>query len=296
MASLDQLSAFVIAAEQGSFSAAARNLGKAQSAVSTAINNLELDTGVELFDRSSRNPVLTVQGEALLAYAKTVLQSQHEFMVHALSLSHSEESKLCLAIEQSISGRSVLSLLHEFEKRYPHIELELLDPGSSDVAELIRTNRADIGLMLEREIYPQGFSFSGVGYSSLIPVCHHQHPLVSEQPLTHARLRNHRQLVTRSIDLEDRSHERHMFSPKVWLSESPYIILELLCNGMGWAFLHEAVVREKLDSGELVALKLSYQQTDILQGVDVVWTENRQLGPAGSWLQEQLMALEIGVK
>ena len=52
MSSLDQLQAFVSAADHGSFSAAARQLGKAQSAVSTAVINLEIDTGVDLFDRS----------------------------------------------------------------------------------------------------------------------------------------------------------------------------------------------------------------------------------------------------
>lgn len=293
MPTIDQLEAFVTAAQTGSFSAAARRLGKAQSAISTAVSNLELDSGVELFDRSSRNPVLTVAGTALLEYANTVLHSQHEFRVHASALSENEETTLCLAIEQSISGRQLLSVLHLFEQSFPHVQLELLDPGGSDVAELIRSNRADLGMMLERENYPQGFAFRGIGYSGIVAVARGDHPLVSKQPLTHAHLRAHRQLVTRSLDLTDRSHERHMFSPKVWLSESPYLILELLCSGLGWAFLHRAVVQEKLDSGELVALKLAYQQTDSLQGVDVVWTENRQLGPAGSWLLEQLCKLTL---
>ena len=57
--SMEQLEAFVAAAAQGSFSGAARALGKAQSAVSTQISNLEIDLGVELFDRTGRNPVLT---------------------------------------------------------------------------------------------------------------------------------------------------------------------------------------------------------------------------------------------
>lgn len=294
MSSFDQLEAFVTAAETGSFSAAARRLNKAQSAVSTAVINLELDCGVELFDRSKRSPVLTEAGEGLLEYARMVLHSQHEFMVHAAALGESDEIALSLAIEQSISDPSLLQLLHQFEERFPHVELELLDPGGSDVADLIRSNRADLGLMLERETYPQGFAFRGIGYSGVIAIARNDHPLVAQQPLTHAHLRPHRQIVLRSLDLEDRSHERHMFSPKVWFSESPHIIMELLSSGLGWAFLHRSVVQEKLDTGELVALQLAYQQPDRLQGVDVVWAENRPLGPAGSWLLEQLSLLKIG--
>lgn len=62
--SLEQFKALLAAAETGSFSAAARRLGKAQSVVSTAIANLEIDLGLELFDRSGRYPVLTEAGAA----------------------------------------------------------------------------------------------------------------------------------------------------------------------------------------------------------------------------------------
>ena len=64
--SIEQLEAFAAAAEQGSFSAAGRSLGKAQSAISTQVANLEIDLGVELFDRSGRSPVLTEAGARLL--------------------------------------------------------------------------------------------------------------------------------------------------------------------------------------------------------------------------------------
>lgn len=50
----------------GSFSAAARKLGKSQSTVSTAIANLEIDLGLNLFDRSSRKPMLTEHGRVVL--------------------------------------------------------------------------------------------------------------------------------------------------------------------------------------------------------------------------------------
>ena len=293
MAVFDQLEAFVTAAETGSFSAAARRLGKAQSAVSTAISNLELDNNVELFDRSSRSPVLTPAGESLLAYARAVLRSQHAFRVQAGALGESDETEVRLAVEQSVSGKKLIALLHRFEQAFPQIRLEMLDPGGSDVAELVRTGRADLGLMLEREAYPQGFAFRGIGHSELVAVCHKNHQLVAKQPIGHAQMREHLQLVQRSLDLEDSSHERHMFSPRVWFSESPFIILELLCSGLGWSFLHRNVVSEKLASGELVELKRAYQQVETIEGIDLVWTENRALGPAASWLMKELQRLDL---
>ena len=69
---------FVIAAEQGSFSACARKTGKVQSAVSQAINNLEIDLGVTLFDRTSRQPVLTEAGTRLLKMAQGLMSCRKQ--------------------------------------------------------------------------------------------------------------------------------------------------------------------------------------------------------------------------
>ncbi|WP_036551294.1 LysR family transcriptional regulator [Neptunomonas japonica] len=293
MPSIEQLTCFVVAAEVGSFSGAARQLGKVQSAVSTAINNLEIDANVELFDRSSRSPVLTDAGQVLLNSARSVLHSHHEFNAHAASLSNSDETSLCIAIEQNVASPVVVTVLERFSETFPYITLELLDPGSGDVAELVRSNRADIGLMIEQEYYPQGFSFRGIGYSRVIPVSAPSFALAQKKQVTHADLRQYRQIVGRSLDPDNQTHERYTVSPQVWLSESPFVILELLVANIGWAFIHEAVVDEKLQSGELVVLDLVYQQADILQGIDLVWTENRALGKAGQWLLQQLQNLHL---
>ena len=52
--------------------------------------------------------------------------------------------------------------------------------------------------------------------------------------------------------------------------------------------LNETVVHKRVVSGELVALELAFEKTDILQGVDAVWSESRPLGSAGQWLLAQL--------
>ncbi|WP_086481418.1 LysR family transcriptional regulator [Oceanospirillum sanctuarii] len=290
----DQLNAFIAAAETGSFSAASRRLKKAQSAVSNAIINLEIETGVELFDRSKRNPVLTEEGETLLRSAYAIMESHHDFMSHAMALNAGEESHLCLAIEQNVSAQPLVELLVVFEEKFPHIELELLDPGTSDVASLLRSGRADLGLMMEQEHYPKGFMFRGIGHSRKIPVCSKHHPLAKLEQVSHSDLRRYRQLVPRSLDLEDKSHEAQILSPKVWYAESPFVIAEVLSAGLGWASLHEAIVKEQLEQGSLVALKRTYQQDASLQGVDVVWSRHKPLGKGGQWLLNECFKLNVG--
>ncbi|MCP4982254.1 MAG: LysR family transcriptional regulator [Gammaproteobacteria bacterium] len=295
MPNIDQLQAFVSAADHGSFSAAARQLGKAQSAVSTAVINLEIDTGIDLFDRSRRNPVLTEAGQVLLKYARTVLQSNTEFMARATSVSEGIEARFGIAVEQGIFVHSLMDLFNELALQFPLLDVEIFDPGPNDVAELIKNDRADIGIMTEQESYPQGLFFRGVGHSLQIPVCSPDYPLAQLGRVSHADLRQYRQLVMHSRSSETDHPLREQKSPKIWSSESPYMILDLVMSGLGWAELPWTVVAEKLQSGEMVRLNYEFQQADILYGVDVVWTERRALGSSGQWLLKKLLELDPGL-
>ena len=80
---------------------------------------------------------------------------------------------------------------------------------------------------------------------------------------------------------------------RFWLLESPYVAVDLVARGLGWAMLNQAVVAEQLASGQIVALQVAFEKTDMLQGLDIVWSERRQLGQAGHWMLEQLRSLTL---
>ena len=70
--SLDQLRVFLTVVETGSFAAAGRRLGRATSAVSYSIANLEQQLGVPLFDRERAKNPLTEAGIAVLSEARSL--------------------------------------------------------------------------------------------------------------------------------------------------------------------------------------------------------------------------------
>ena len=76
---VDQLRTFVAAADAGSFSAAGRSLGRAQSVVSQTLANLEAQIGIKVFDRAGCLPVLTDAGLALLGEARVVIGGMDQF-------------------------------------------------------------------------------------------------------------------------------------------------------------------------------------------------------------------------
>ena len=104
---IEQLRAFVTAAEKGSFSAAGRAMGKAQSVVSTHIAMLEDSLGVELFDRSSRSPVLTQAGRALLPEAHAVLRQSHRFDSCAIAQYSGEAVQLNIVVSHGVPFQGI---------------------------------------------------------------------------------------------------------------------------------------------------------------------------------------------
>ncbi|WP_234689109.1 MULTISPECIES: LysR family transcriptional regulator [Rhizobium/Agrobacterium group] len=97
--SLDHLRTFVAAADVGSFSAAGRQLGRAQSVVSQSIANLEGQLGVRLFQRIGRYPELTLQGVNLLADARRVVLEADRLNAKAKSLSAGLEPELSIVVD-----------------------------------------------------------------------------------------------------------------------------------------------------------------------------------------------------
>ena len=295
MTNLDSYRAFVLAAELGSFSAAARRMGKAQSAISTAIANLEIDSGVELFDRSARNPVLSRAGAALLPNARGILLSNQEFVAKATSMAEGAEENLVIAVEHGISTFPLFDLLHRFSDTFPHVTLKLLSPGAAEIAPLLREDAADIGLMIEQENYPQGFQFRGVGHSKFVPVCGRNHPLSRKSKVSHADLREHRELVLQTGSGLKDDPLAYRKSTSAWHAESLLLVIDLIAAGFGWSEIPYTIARQRIKSGDLVPLKYAFQQSDILEGIDVVWTEHRTLGVAGQWMLDRLLLLPQGV-
>jgi DNA-binding transcriptional LysR family regulator len=97
--SLDQLRSFIAAADQGSFSAAARKLRRAQSAVSELVSSLEAQIGITLFDRSGRYPKLTPEGLVLLADARGVISGVDFMKARAKGMASGLEPELSVVVD-----------------------------------------------------------------------------------------------------------------------------------------------------------------------------------------------------
>src|SRR3979411_3419358 len=96
---IDQLRGFIASVDEGSFSAAARRLRRAQSAVSELVSSLEDQIGVMLFDRSGRYPKLTSEGAILLADARGIVAGVDFMKARAKGIAAGLEPELPVVID-----------------------------------------------------------------------------------------------------------------------------------------------------------------------------------------------------
>ena len=131
--SLDALTTFAHVADCGSFSAAARQMNKSQSSVSEAIANLEIDLGVQLFDRSGRQPRLTAEGAVLLTQARQVMDANAQLERLADAFSRGLETRLTVALSDAYEWTDFEYLVTGISQRYPRLTFECMVAESHDV-------------------------------------------------------------------------------------------------------------------------------------------------------------------
>ena len=143
---LDQLRTLVAVAEHESFSAAGRSLGRAQSAVSEAVQALEATLDIVLFDRSEKTPVLTDAGKALLPDARRLIAGADALRARAESISSDIEPELTLAVEAMFPNGPLMESLKTVCVEFPNMPVTVFTEALGGAEQRLREGSARIGL------------------------------------------------------------------------------------------------------------------------------------------------------
>ncbi len=136
-ADLLTLRAVVAVVDEGNFSAAARKIGRSQSAVSLQIAKLEDRMEVLLFERTSRSVKLTPAGEVFSAYARRIVDLANEGLAAVRIPEISEPLRIGFA--EYLVPQHLHQLLSRFKRRYPKARIDLrLGIGGNLHKELTR--------------------------------------------------------------------------------------------------------------------------------------------------------------
>ena len=135
--------AFLISAEEGSFSAAARAMGSTQPTVGRQVAALEQALGVTLFERTGSRLALTPTGLSLLSHVRAMGEAAIGFSLAATGQAESIAGTVCITASESIAAFLLPPILSTLRQAHPGIELEL--SVSNDSRDLQR-READIAV------------------------------------------------------------------------------------------------------------------------------------------------------
>jgi DNA-binding transcriptional LysR family regulator len=141
---MDVLRTFVNGVELGSFSKAARRLGRSQSAISTQLRRLEEQAGKPLFKKSGRGLALTNAGESLLSYAKRILELNDEAID---GLQEGEvEGWVRLGIPQDFAEGWLTGVLGQFARSHPKVRVEVRAEQNVSIIERLVHGELDLAV------------------------------------------------------------------------------------------------------------------------------------------------------
>ncbi|MBL4646233.1 MAG: LysR family transcriptional regulator, partial [Rhizobiales bacterium] len=118
--------AFLVTAEEGSLSAAARALGMAQPTLGRQVDAIEKELGIILFDRVGRNLVLTPAGLELLEHVRAMGEAANRVSLAAFGQSQSIEGTICITASDVHAAFLLPPILKKLRQQEPGIDIEII--------------------------------------------------------------------------------------------------------------------------------------------------------------------------
>lgn len=276
-----QLETFLAVAQTGSFSGAAKVMHRTQPAISQVVRKLELEIGEPLFDRSSRDGMLTDAGKVLQEYATKMLNLRREAHASLEELRQFQRGTLVIAANE-FTSLYLLPVLEEFRRFSPMIKVSVRRALASSIAEQVLDHTVEMGVLSFRPDDPLLQSVV-VFRDELVFVVPASHPLAKARNVSIRQL-GAESFVAHNVVSPYRmkvleAFKRHK-TPLNMDVEMPTIeaIKRFVTAGNGVALVPRVAVEPELNRGELVAVAV--QELKLERKLRVIYRRSGQLSHA----------------
>ncbi|MBW8298368.1 MAG: LysR family transcriptional regulator [Hydrogenophaga sp.] len=280
--SLRQIRYFIATAEAGQVSQAAVNLSISQSAVTTAIKDLEETVGAGLFERTPHGMELTAAGRRFLSQAYEILQKVDEATKLNL-VTDAVTGTLSIATTYTVIGYFLPFHIERMKRQFPGIDIQLFELNRESVEEGLLANRYDIAVMLTSNILNPELTTEKLLSSQRRLWVPARHRLLAEENVGLKEVAEENYIM---LTVDEASHS----SLKYW-SQTPYLpritlrtssveaVRSLVANSQGVAILSDMVHRPwSLEGRRIETISL----VDPIPSMDVglAWRRNADFSPA----------------
>lgn len=279
--SLRQIRYFVSTAEHGQITQAAIDLAISQSAITTAIKELESIVGAELFARSPLGMELTEAGRQFLFHAYEILNKVQE--ATALKLPANDvEGSLAVAATYTVIGYFLPNHLQRLKQFFPKLEIQLFELNRESIEEGLLSNRYDVAVLLTSNVLNPDLSTETLLGSRRRLWVAAKHPFLQQEAVGLKEIAQEPYIM---LTVDEAAHT----SLKYW-SKTPYqpsvklrtssveAVRSMVANGQGVAILSDMVLRPWSLEGKRIE---TIVPRDPIPAMDVglAWRRNAQITP-----------------
>lgn len=260
---LRQLTYFTTLAETLNFRRAAERLNMSQPPLTVAIRKLEAELGAVLFLRGPRGVSLTTAGEAALEHAHAVLMEAALLRQAVGDEADGERGHLSIGFVGSAIYALLPRLIRLYGKRYPKVEVELIESTSVEIVEQIQSRRLDVGLVRLPLLNTRNLDIDVVEQDELVVVVPSTSRLADRVTVSLSELRDEPFILYTDASALRRiimmACHRANFVPRLaQVASQVYTILSLVQSGLGIAMVPSRATRHIPDGVTL--LRLAEQQ------------------------------------
>jgi DNA-binding transcriptional LysR family regulator len=278
---LSQLEVFLAVARERRFSRAADKLFRTQSAVSQTIRKLEDELGEALFDRSSREGVLTDAGKVLYEYAEKLINLRSEAAESLSELRELQKGKLVIAANE-FTVLYLLPVLAEFRRLHPMIKITVERALSSRIPDELLRYGVEFGVV-SYEQQEATIASIVVFLDELVFVVPPKHPLASASQVSIRQL-GAESFVAHIVSSPYREKVIQLFknhkTPLHMDLELPTLqaIKRFVAMGNGVAFVPEISVETEIARGELI--HISVREVQLKRKLRLIYRKDANLSHA----------------
>jgi DNA-binding transcriptional LysR family regulator len=241
-----QIRYFVSTAEHGQVSQAAIDLSISQSAITTAIKELEIGVGVDLFTRTAHGMELTPAGREFLFHAYDILNKLTEAM--AVTVPSSDlEGRLNVAATYTVLGYFLPHHIDRLSRNFPKLEINLFELTREAIEEGLLANRYDLAVILTSNTVNSDLSTETLQSSTRRLWLPSKHPLLSRGTVGLKEIAEEPYIM---LTVDEAAHtslrywSRTPYRPRVKMrTSSTEAVRSMVANGHGVAILSDMVHR-----------------------------------------------------
>lgn len=251
----DRLVKFARIVDAGSFTKAALLLHISQPALTSAIKKLEKELQAELIIRSNKGLTLTTAGKIAYQTARTLIVEAQNLELQ-IRQATGEKPPLAIGMIDSLAHLLFITNTH-LEQLEQHARVSLVIDNSSRLAEAVNHNELDLALLAQPERIQSGLTARAIGEEPLVLVVHRSLKDRTSRELTNRELHHfmsYNQASRTSQIIDAHFAILGVAVRPVFYSTSPEIILQLVLSKRGTAVLPYLLVRQFIESGELVVI------------------------------------------